>query len=168
MAGSILSILVSDFSDEIQENLKAFISKNAQSKSGNDFSIIDKKKKINAPFSYESTSIESNEDYSELLIEISKIKQFNIIPKAIITFSAMINSQEDSFLLANFVLKLNSVLKGIIFYNGLLNEDYIKSSEGFIQKINFGFSDNNEINVHISDSIFLQNWIKNKHFKLIK
>ena len=168
MAGSILSILVSDFSDEIQENLKAFISKNAQSKSGNDFSIIDKKKKINAPFSYESTSIESNEDYSELLIGISKIKEFTIVPKVIITFSAMINSQEDSFLLANFVLKSNSVLKGIVFYNGLLNEDYIKNSDGFIQKVKFDFCNNSEIQVHVSDSTFLQNWIKNKHFKLIK
>ena len=168
MAGSILSILVADFSDKIHSQIKTFISKNAKPENDNDFRIIDKKTKINAPFCYEYSSIESNEDYSEFLIEIENFNLFNIRPKGIVTISAMINSQEDSLLLANFVLNLNIALNGIVFYNGLLKEDYIKNSDGLIQKINFGFSDNTKIQVHISDSIFLKNWIKNKHFKLIK
>ena len=57
---------------------------------------------------------------------------------------------------------------GIICYFGLLNEENIINLKGEIQKVPFGIADYREIFVHVSDTIFLQHWLNNKHYNLIK
>ena len=168
MAGSVIAILLNQFTEKDEAIFHAYVKNISLGIDENNFQVFDKIRKQKIPFAYEIKNIENDEDYFEPQISIQLEKTFGIKPVITIIFSAMLHSNEDDLMLGEIALEFAKKANGIICYLGLLNEENIINVKGEIQKIPFGIADYREIFVHVSDTNFLQHWINNKHFKLIK
>ena len=168
MAGSIIAILLNQFTEKDAVHFYAYIKNTSVGIDENYFQVFDKKRKQKIPFAYEIKNIANDEDYFEPATQLKLEKIFGIKPAIAIIFSAMLNSNEDNIMLGEIALAFAKKANGIICYLGLLNEENIINLKGQIQKTAFGIADYREIFVHISDTIFLQHWINNKHYNLIK
>ena len=168
MAGSVIAILLNQFTEKDEAIFHANVKNISSGIDENYFHVFDKTRKQKIPFAYEIKNIKKDEDYFEPQTELLLEKTFGIKPAIAIIFSAMLNSDEDDLMLGEITLEFAKKANGIICYLGLLNEENIINVKGEIEKIPFGIADYREIFVHVSDTTFLQYWINNKHFNLIK
>ena len=168
MAGSIIAVLLNQFTEKDEAIFHAYVKNISSGIDENNFQVFDKTRKQKIPFAYEIKKIANDEDYFKPPSQLQLENTFGIKPVFAIIFSAMLNSNKDELMLGEIALAFAKKVNGIICYLGLLNEENIINVKGEIQKIPFGIADYREIFVHVSDTIFLQHWINNKYFNLIK
>jgi hypothetical protein len=131
-----------------------------------------------------STKKEALDDLERTDFE-SKI---NDKPMAFLSISAMCNSKDDHYLLAAFVIELQKILGGYIDLNGIIlkplvrdkngnfihhiqtdQTDYVKSINGEIYEIRYEVETGGRTSYHhVCNAEWMQNWMQQDDFHLIK